>query len=210
MKKTAILIVSFLTLTAFAPGYMLSTSVKSGTEAGDKQFLLDYYKETAKKLTGSIKGLSKDQLGYQPKPESWSINQCLEHIILTEAFLFENIKKLMEAPANPERREEIKITDEDLIKTMTDRSYKAKAPEPIQPASTYTDTKTALKDFEKQRKEILKFIKDTPIEELRNHVADSPMGPIDAYQYTLLIAAHGARHTLQIEEVKESPGFPAK
>jgi len=31
---------------------------------------------------------------------------------------------------------------------------------------------------------------------------------MDAYQWLLLISAHSARHTAQIEEVKADPNFP--
>ena len=31
---------------------------------------------------------------------------------------------------------------------------------------------------------------------------------MDTYQWMLLVAGHSKRHTLQIEEVKASPGFP--
>jgi hypothetical protein len=44
---------------------------------------------------------------------------------------------------------------------------------------------------------------------MRNHVTESPMlGAMDAYQLMLLISAHTARHTAQIEEVKAHPNFP--
>jgi hypothetical protein len=35
------------------------------------------------------------------------------------------------------------------------------------------------------------------------------MGLLDAYQWVLLVSAHAARHTKQIEEVKTSAKFPA-
>jgi hypothetical protein len=34
------------------------------------------------------------------------------------------------------------------------------------------------------------------------------LGPLDAYQWILLISAHSERHTKQIEEVKADPNFP--
>src|SRR6266481_1243505 len=45
---------------------------------------------------------------------------------------------------------------------------------------------------------------------LRDHVADSPMGKLDGYEFVLLIAAHSERHTKQINEVKADPNFPKK
>ena len=49
-------------------------------------------------------------------------------------------------------------------------------------------------------------MKTTP--DLRAHVADSPMGQLDAYEWLLLIGAHSKRHTEQIDEVKADPNFP--
>ena len=43
---------------------------------------------------------------------------------------------------------------------------------------------------------------------MRDHVADSPLGKLDGYEFVLLIAAHSERHTKQINEVKADPNFP--
>ncbi|UGU17400.1 DinB family protein [Sinomicrobium kalidii] len=214
MKKTSILIAAFAVLTAFGTKDTIRTQdpvnpVTTITK-DDKKVLLDYFKKTNKKLWKNVKGLSSAQLQYKAAPEKWSVAQCLEHIILTEDYIFEMVEKLMQDPANPERRDEIKITDEALINGMTDRSKKAKAPEEIQPEGSYTDTKSAMKAFEEQRKKIITFLKNTPVEEMRKHVTDSPFGAIDAYQFSLFIAAHSARHTLQIEEVMADSGFPSE
>ncbi|MGS2764226.1 DinB family protein [Sinomicrobium sp. M5D2P9] len=213
MKKVSILIAAFAILTAFSTKDTIRTNNRAKTAViakDDKQVLLDYFKETNKNLLQNVKGLSSEQLKFKATSDKWSIAQCLEHIILTEGYIFDMVNTLMKEPANPERREEIKITDEDLIKGMTDRSQKAQAPEEIQPSDKYTNARQALQDLEKQRAKIKKYIKSTSVEDMRNHVTDSPFGAIDAYQFTLFIAAHSARHTLQIEEVKKDPGFPAE
>src|SRR5690606_27540577 len=142
MKKVSIIIAAFVILTAFGTKDTIRTSnhTKPAVIAkDDKQVLLDYFKETNKNLLQNVKGLSSEQLEFKAAPDKWSVAQCLEHIILTEGYIFDMVEKLMEEPANPERREEIKITDEDLIKGMTDRSQKAQAPEEIQPSDKYTN-----------------------------------------------------------------------
>ena len=49
----------------------------------------------------------------------------------------------------------------------------------------------------------------TTDDDLRDHFFDHPvLGPMDGYQWLLLIATHSARHTAQIEEVKADPNFP--
>lgn len=174
----------------------------------DKEFLLNYFKETEDNLEEITKGLSADQLSYKTSEDRWSVSQVLEHIVLTEEAIFKMTTELMDKDPSPERRSEIKASDEDLIRGMEDRSEKVQAPEDLQPSGKYTDPEVALDELEAQREIILEFIKNTTEEDMRNHISDSPFGPIDAYQSLLFIAGHTARHTKQIEEVLADPGFP--
>lgn len=176
----------------------------------DKEFLLNYYQQTMDNLQNSISGLSEAQMQFQASDSTWSISQCVEHIILTENMIFEMLKTNMEQPANPERRKDIVNSDEDIIAMVTNRTEKYKAPEMLQTKGKYNDPKTALKDLKNQRKEILKFIQNADIDNLRNHINDSPAGATDAYQSLLFLAGHTARHTLQIHEVKAEKSFPKK
>lgn len=174
----------------------------------DKKFVLEYYSKTLHALRTSVSGLNKEQMHFKPSEESWSISQCLEHIILTENMIFGMIKEYMEKPANPERREEIKFSDRDIIAMVTDRSEKHKAPEMLIAKGKYDNPETAIRDLRVQREEIFLFINNTPTKDFRNRVNDSPAGPTDAYQSLLFLAGHTARHTLQIEEIKAADNFP--
>jgi hypothetical protein len=189
-------------LTAFLMAPILATA------QDDKEFLLDYFEETADNLKDNIQGLDEEQMSYKPSEEDWSVAQCVEHIILTEKMLFDMTKKLLEQPANPERKEEIVSTNQQLIEGITDRSNKFNAPKTLQPTGKYTNPEAAIDDFKAQREQILAYLEKVQVEELRNHISDTPAGPADAYQSFLFLAGHTARHTLQIEEVKGSPGFP--
>lgn len=176
--------------------------------ADEKTALRNYYQETADNLNKSISGLSKEQMHFKPSEEAWSISQCVEHIIVTEGMIFGMIKETMEKPANPERRGDIKFSDEEIMAMVVDRSEKYKAPEILHGEGKYDTPETALKDFLEQRAGFSSFIDDTSVEDLRNHIGDSPSGASDAYQSLLFLAGHTARHTLQIEEVKASGNFP--
>ncbi|MGK6350877.1 DinB family protein [Parapedobacter sp. DT-150] len=176
----------------------------------DKAFLLDYYRKTEDNLQKNIAGLSAAQLQYKPSAEAWSISQCVEHIVITEKALFDMAKEALEKPANPERRAEVKVTSQQLINGITDRSQKAEAPKELIGKGRYSDPQEAIKDFQAQRAEILAYIKQVSIDDMRNHVSDSPFGAIDAYHSLLFVAGHTARHTLQIEEVKANRTFPSK
>ncbi|MEC3878900.1 DinB family protein [Parapedobacter sp. 10938] len=174
----------------------------------DKAFLLDYYRKTENRLKEQLKGLSDAQLQFKPSADKWSISQCVEHIIKTENMLFGMAKETLAKPANPERKTEVKVTDQQLMDGITDRSHKAEAPAALIGEGAYTDVKTAMADFRAQRKAIRSYLKDVSVDDLRNHVSDSPFGPVDGYHSMLFIAGHTARHTLQIEEVKANPAFP--
>lgn len=174
----------------------------------NKEFLLDYFEETADALQNNIQGLNSKQMQYKPSENRWSVAQCIEHIILTEGTLFNEAKELMEKPENPERKAEIKTTAEQLIVGVTDRSHKFQAPKGLQPSGKYDSPKAAIEDFKAQRAKILEFIETVSAKELHSHIGDTPFGATDAYQSFLFIAGHTARHTLQIEEVKADKGFP--
>lgn len=182
------------------------------TAQRDKAFLLDYYQQTLDGLQKAVNGLSEAQLKFQPAPDRWSISQCLEHIVQTEMALWGYAQKTISQAPNPERRSEIKIADDDMITGMTDRSFKAQASEELSPkeAGTYKDPTAAIDDLKEQRKELIGYIEGISLDDMRKRVSDSPFGPIDGYHSLLFIPAHTARHTLQIEEIKADPGFPAK
>ena len=170
--------------------------------------LKEYFKKTRKTIEDHINGLSEKQMSFKPAPNRWSVSQCLEHIIKTEKMLFGMTKTALEAEPNPDRKDEVKMSDEDLIAGITDRSSKVQTSESLMPNGTYESPEAALEAFDEQRDEIMDFINDQTEEDLRNHISDSPFGPVDGYQSLLFIAGHTARHTLQIEEVMQEANFP--
>ena len=111
-------------------------------------------------------------------------------------------------PPNPEKRAEIKMTDEQLVKGVQDRSAKFQASEPLLPKNTpFKSAAEALASFKENRNKLINYI-DMTQEDMRNHVVNFPVGMMDAYQLVLLISAHSARHTAQIKEVMADPNFP--
>lgn len=177
-------------------------------DLNDKEFLLNYLEETYADLQEKTRGLSAAQLQYKPSEDRWSIGECLEHIILTEEMLFQMNRDLMEQPVNASASNENKTADDAVLAGITNRSTKVKASQELTGANNYTSSETALEDLATVRRKIKDYIQNIPQEEFRNRFTDSPFGRIDAYQAFLFIPGHTARHTLQIEEVKQEPSFP--
>lgn len=181
---------------------------QDANEAHDKAFLLNFYQENINNLRDQTVNLTEEQLHYKATSESWSVAQCLEHIALTENMLSEMVQAVMDQPANPEDRELLVATDDDIINGIVDRSTKFKAPEVLQPEGSYSSAEEGLVAIINNRNKIFEMIKNHSLEEMRNRVADAPAGKIDGYQYLLFIAGHAERHSKQIAEIIASEGFP--
>ena len=174
----------------------------------ERKYAIGLMKETRDEVMNSIRNLSEAQLNYKAAPEKWSVKECMYHIAGAEKLLWGMFESNMKGAANPEKRSEIKVTDEQFVKMVQDRSNKLQAPEPIQPKNTgFTSITEAIEDFKKNRGEHIKYLKSST-EDMRNHVVQMPFGWIYCYQLCLMIAAHSNRHTQQLNEVKADAGFP--
>jgi hypothetical protein len=177
----------------------------------DRDFAIKYLKETEKDFLKSVKGLSDEQWKFKPAPDKWSVAEVSEHIALAEDFLSNMVTdKIMKSPEAPaEKRAAVKGKEEQIMKMIPDRSQKAQAPEPLKPHNAFASRDALLKAFTTKRDANIKYIKDTQ-DPLHAHIAPSPIGEFDAYQWMIFMAAHSKRHTAQIEEVKADPNFPKK
>ncbi len=184
-----------------------AASAQEVTQA-EKDRALQYLETTKKNVLEATKGLSEAQWNFKPAPDRWSVAQVMEHIAAAEDFIRDLVKeKVMMAPAGEAGRD-VKKTDEGVLMMVPDRTTKAQAPEPLVPTNRFGSPDGSIKHFVESRATTVNFLKTTT--GLRDHVADSPLGKLDGYEFVLLIAAHSERHTKQINEVKADPNFPKK
>lgn len=187
-----------------------STTMLRGQEVtqSEKERALQYLENTKKGVLDAVKGLSEAQWNFKPGPDRWSIAQVMEHIAAAEDYIRGmDQEKVMTTPAAPASADrDAKKTDDAVIARIPDRSQKVQAPEPLVPTNRFASPDGSLKHFLESRTKTEEFLKTTP--GLRDHVADSPMGKLDGYEFVLLIAAHSERHTKQILEVKADPNYP--
>lgn len=176
--------------------------------AAQRKFAVDYYNESKARLLKDLKGLSAAQLNWKVDSTRWSIAQCTEHIAVSESYILGWIQMALKQPATPEKKSEVKMTTDQLIAMMIDRSHKAQAPEPLKPSGRFGTTQDAIKAYTDRRDSTITYIQTTQ-DDLTNHFITHPVfGTLDTYQGLILLAAHSVRHTEQIEEVMAAPGFP--
>jgi DinB family protein len=174
----------------------------------ERTYLIEQLELSKKNMLASISGLTEAQWRFKPAPNVWSVAECAEHLVLAEDYLFSATQDVLKSPAVERPASSNSQTDHMLVAGILDRSKKATAPEPITPAGgKYATPAEAAREFTLRRNKTIAYAKTTQ-DDLRIHTAPGPAGPMDAYQFLLLIASHAGRHTLQIKAVEANPGYP--
>jgi Tol biopolymer transport system component len=196
-------------LLLFSAVAMLSFTATDNTiSKKERKSATKFLKQTKEGVSNVIKGLSDAQLKFKPAEGSWSVEECLKHIAITEQMLWGMEDANLKQAPTPEKRSEVKLTDDELIKRIEDRSTKVKTNDPFKPENTpFKSASEAIESFKQSRDKLIDYVKNTN-DDLRNHVLALPFGSVDGYQFILFISAHTNRHTQQIEEVKANPNFP--
>lgn len=199
MKRVRAILVAFAAV-AILPG--------AGLDQGSRKILLDHLNQSSSEFADSLKGLTSEQWNFKPSPDVWSVAECAEHIALSEDFIREMIEKKVLAGQPPSRpAAEQQALDGKVLKMITDRSFKAKAPEPLQPTRQFSTPEAALEKFRENREKTIALAKSR--DDLRDHAGPHPaFKELDAYQWLLYLSGHTMRHTAQLQEVKTNAGFP--
>jgi hypothetical protein len=183
------------------PGIMTTT---------EKTFALELLSRSASAVYASTGNLTAAQLAYKPAADRWSVADCLKHLAAAEKELWAMAQGSLSQAPNPEKRSAIRLTDEQLVAAVRDRTQKSKTFAALEPAnSPYKTAAEAAAAFSESRGKLIGFVQTTDLD-LRNRVLELPVGTYDVYQFILLIAAHSERHLQQIQEVMADPDFPKK
>jgi hypothetical protein len=155
-------------------------------------------------LADEVSGLSPAQLQFRPAPESWSIMQVVEHLMIADPIYWQDFKNAMKAPPGNRKRSG---TDENLLWYGIDRTQRQKAIAAEDVKGKMRDLAAGLEALRKVHGQMLEYVRTTD-EDLRGHVVEREGS--DAYQWMLLISTHAQRHILQIREIKADPKFPRR
>jgi hypothetical protein len=198
MKRVVLL--ALLTLLA------LPTFAAEKMTGAERAALIAHLERTAARLEKAVSGVSAEQWNWKSAPDRWSVAEATDHIIAAESLLRGSIEPAMKTEASAEmlanaRKEEM------IDKVVVDRSKKFQAPEPLKPTGKYATPAEALAAFRAERQKTIEFVKSGG--DFRLHAAENPVvGPLDAYGWIVFLSAHSERHTLQIEEIQATTGYP--
>jgi len=170
----------------------------------DRQRLLAHLALTGDWLRDEVANLSKAQLEYRPSPDSWTVAEVVQHLVLAEPNYWKLLQDgVQRAPAELKQ----KATDADVLWYGIDRTRRDKTPQRQDPKGQDVRIADALKSYSDLHAKMVEYAKTTQ-DDLRAHTV--PEWGVDAYQCLLEISTHEERHILQIREIKASAGFPKK
>ncbi len=176
----------------------------------ERRNLLVKLDASQKKLFAAIQGVSTTQWHWKPAPDRWSIGEVADHLDLAEVRTLEFVQGLMAGiPAAPEKKAETAGKDQRIAAEIPDRTqHRMMRPDFLAPTDRWAGPVAFEKEFLGNRARTIAYVKATR-DDVRAHTAPHPeMGLMDGYQWLILIAAHGERHTAQILEIQAMPGYP--
>jgi hypothetical protein len=167
-------------------------------EANEQQQILDLLDEGRTALLAALDGVSDEQASRIPAPGQWSILGCVEHIGLSEDYLFAQIASapISAAPIlNPEREAK-------MLARGTDRSRRMESPPEGHPTGAFPTLSAAVAHFLASRQRTLDFVRTNP-PDLRSRMAWHPiLKQANCHEMLISICVHTLRHVRQIEEIK--------
>lgn len=178
-------------------------------EVQERQLVLDQLASSEARLLETVKGLSREQWSFQETPERWSITGNIEHIIALENFVTQEIAKAIQGAVRPDKKALAPAKESLVLGLANTRTTKLTAREVARPVGRWPDPAELIVELRKARARTIAFAAETQAD-LRNHFFPHiAFGDLDCYQWLVVLAQHGFRHALQIEDIKAHPAFPA-
>lgn len=169
-----------------------------------REMVLQEIDATGNGFLAALAGLGEAEAAVKPAEGKWSVAETAEHTTVVLQSITKLVtKKLLGLPLPP-RESSPRITDDQIVRLMFDRSRVRPAPEAVNPTGRYGSLAATIAVFTTTRAELEAWIRATDAD-LREYGSPHPiLGTLDGVQWLLFAAAHTERHTRQILEVREA------
>ena len=169
---------------------------------------------TAAKIQEDFSDLSKPQLDWKPNQKSWSIAQCLDHLITTNILYFPILKDITNGTQKTNFWQKLPFSKMwgNMIKGTVDPNNAKTSDSPKEFKPSQSDIQASIvADFEVHFQEMSKIIRATDKVNHDTTILSSPAAKFITYSLKdacIIIVTHLERHYRQAKRVKESEGFP--
>ena len=168
------------------------------TTSFDTAELLRLLEDTRGEVQAAVKGLGATEACACPAPGRWSVLECLEHITTVEQLFLGRLQHAAstDVPAMDKQREA------SFLERISSRVQRIEAPEPVRPSGRYAAVSEALAAFDAARAETVSFAQARQAELYSIAVTHPRFGPLNGYEFLILIAAHSRQHSQQMREAR--------
>ena len=168
-------------------------------EQSEKVEMLRQLRAGRDALGEALAGVDNALAAHRPSRESWSILECVEHMVVTERYLLTRLQAAEDAeqPFEKSRREG------KIAMLAADRSRRIEAPEEAHPKGRFAALSEAVAAFDTTRAEVERWVENCAGDP-RRMMTDHPLivGPVTCAETLIMIAAHPIRHAQQIAEIR--------
>ena len=179
------------------------------------EHVISELKKAAGDATAAFGSLNADQLNWCPAEKSWSVGQCLEHIIRSNEMFYPEIEKMIAGARKNSFWENVSPFTgwggRFLIRAVSEDSKKAKAPSKkiVPPSNIESDI---VPRFAAHLERAAQQIAACSGVDRKKTVITSPF--LAVFTYTLddgltVLVEHTKRHIRQAKRVMAAGGFPA-
>ena len=185
------------------------------TDGAFIETILQKGKEAKEKVIHEFSDISLEQLNWKPSPESWSIAQCLEHLIIADSAYFPDLKNISEGRFKMDLWQKYSPFTRlcgRLMKDQLQEQVKKKmiAPKKIQPKKSDKNL-SIVDDYYKDLDTFLDLISNCKNADIDKTIITSPTIRIVTYSLRdalSFLIQHEHRHLNQAIRVKANEGFP--
>lgn len=176
--------------------------------------IISEYEKVGENVQKTFGNLSAEQINWKPRADSWSVGQCLDHLIKSnEAFdgQFQALSKGEKKPTFWEKYSPLtSFFGNFLLKSLKNDAKKFKAPSKaiVPPSDIAADI---VEQFVKHQAEVIEKIKSLENVDLHKTVVTSPFLKLMTYRLDTALeigVEHEKRHFRQAERVMQAEGFP--
>jgi hypothetical protein len=113
-------------------------------DASERAALLEKLRSSRDTLVAGLAGISEVQAKFKPRPDSWSIEEIVEHLALAKHGMYRLLTAYSDLSKSPAH-----ATHEESFETLgTDRRRKVSAPKRVRPTGRYGSLANALDRLE--------------------------------------------------------------
>lgn len=176
--------------------------------------IIESLNETRGRFQERVAGLSDAQQNFRSAPETWSVAEIIEHVALVDYQIAQLVNKLLEKAGGAAAGEGASNGGSQPMKPFSFDAYierslteKYQAPERAHPRGGVSVT-ASLDKMRATRETLLALAPRFDSTNLSGiHYPHPAFGPLDAYQWLVLISVHEDRHLRQLDTLMQTPEF---